>query len=123
MNDPSKKTKRRLHRAEAFVIYDLLKRHGIKKPNNIYEYNEGWSDEAIANHVGNGISHWSVKEIRSQSFGLIFKRSPISSKAEMGKRIHDLETKVSELALTVARLSQNGMYKPDRKSTRLNSSH
>lgn len=99
----SKRSVRRLNRQEAFIIYEMLKKNGVKKPNNIYQYNDGWDDYKIAETVGNGVTHWCVKSIRNQSFGIIYKQPTKLDKQNLSTRIDDLESKFDILN---SRLSQ-----------------
>jgi len=94
----------RVTRPESFKIYELLKKNGIRKPGNIYEYNDGWDDDKIAAAVGPSISRWSVKNIRSESFGITRTRF-VDKKGELEKRVEDLERMVATLADVVSKLN------------------
>ena len=94
---------RRVTRQESFKIYELLKKNGIRKPDNIYEYNDGWDDDKIASAAGLGISRWSVKNIRAESFGITRTRF-VDKKGELEKRVEDLERMVSTLVDAVSKM-------------------
>jgi hypothetical protein len=94
----------RVTRPESFKIYELLKKNGIRKPDNIYEYNDGWDDDKIAAAVGPSISRWSVKNIRAESFGIVRTRSS-DKKVELERRVEDLEKMVAALSDVVSKLS------------------
>jgi len=93
----------RVSRPESFKIYELLKKNGIRKPDNIYEYNDGWDDDKIAAAVGPSISRWSVKNIRAESFGIVRTRSS-DKKGELERRVEDLEKMVAALSDVVSKL-------------------
>lgn len=95
---------KRVTRQESFKIYELLKRNGIRKPDNIYEYNDGWDDDKVAASVGPDISRWSVKAIRSESFGLTRVRFA-DKKSELEKRVEELEKLVAALSSAVSKIS------------------
>ena len=95
--------KRYVTRNESFLIYELLKKHGIRKSNNIYEYNDGWDDSTIAEAAGNGISRWSVKTIRTQSFGIL-KQIGSSQSSELERRVEDLERLVSVMSRALVKI-------------------
>lgn len=111
----------RVSRPESFKIYELLKKNGIRKPNNIYEYNDGWDDDKIAAAVGPGISRWSVKNIRAESFGIVRTRFS-DKKGELEKRVEDLERMVSALVDVVSKNSPqlSGLSVPKESSVEKN---
>lgn len=91
--------RRRLQRTEVFKIYDLLKKVGQKKEGNLYVYNEGWSDIAVANKIDPTISHWSIKDIRQESFGHLVRAPDQTGRASgLSKKIEDLENIVKNLS-------------------------
>lgn len=94
----------RVTRQESFKIYELLKRNGIRKPDNIYEYNDGWDDDKIAASAGPNISRWSVKAIRAESFGITRIRAS-DRKGELEKRIEELEKTVAALSDAVSKIN------------------